>query len=362
MFHRVAELSATHKFITMGWFTSALKGVASGGMSTAANGLLSGAIGNIFSKQAAKREFNYTKKLMDKQQEMQKELIADNAMLTKGGLQKAGLSPSMMMNGVPSPASAPSGDVSSSPMATSVSNVSPAEMAQVDLLNANKENVEEDTRGKKIDNDNKQQGYDLSFAKVIAETNKFTQEAALQEVNTRQAEVVFRNMQRQIDKSLEKMDAETQQALAAVDRWEQEKPYFAKKLEQDILEGASRIKLNNAQAFQAYKLGALYMTQQQDLKHQIDAKLQEIVGPDGVSTNAYNFLVRAAALEQSSKGQLTQAQWEELRRNQDSRLDKELHDIDFTNGIGYRIWNEVKSILGGASSGAGAAAIMRFFK
>ena len=110
----------------MGWFTDALKGVASGGMSTASNGLLSGVIGNIFSKQAQKREFNYTKKLMDKQQDMQRQLIADNAMLTKGGLQKAGLSPSMSMNGIPSPASAPSGDVSSSPMATSVSNVSPA--------------------------------------------------------------------------------------------------------------------------------------------------------------------------------------------------------------------------------------------
>lgn len=346
----------------MGWFTDALKGVASGGMATAANGLLSGAIGNIFSKQAAKREFNYTKKLMDKQQQMQKELIADNAMLTKGGLQKAGLSPSMLMNGVPSPASAPSGDVSSSPMSTSVSNVSPAEMAQVDLLNANKENVEEDTRGKKIDNDNKQQNYDLTFQNLIAQTNKYIQDTLLSKVNTKQAKVVFRNLQRQIDMSLDKMDADTKQALAAVDRWEQEKPYFAKKLQQDIQEGASRIGLNNAQAFSAYKLGSFYMTQQEDLKHQIDAKMQEIVGPDGVSTSAYNFLVRAAALEQSSKGQLTQAQWEELRRNQDERLDKELHDVDFTNGIGYRIWNEVKSILGGASSGAGAAAIMRFFK
>lgn len=346
----------------MGWFTDAVKGVASGGMSTAANGLLSGAIGSIFSKQAMKREFNYTKKLMDKQQDMQRQLIADNAMLTKGGLQKAGLSPSMTMNGVPSPASAPSGDVSSSPMATSVSNVSPAEMAQVDLLQAQKDNVEEDTRGKEIDNANKPQEYELTFNKLIAETNKFIQDTALQEVNTRQAEVVFRNLQRQIDKSLDKMDAETKQALAAVDRWEQEKPYFAKRLQQDILEGASRIKLNNAQAFQAYKLASFYQTQTEDLRHQIDAKLQEIVGPDGVSTSAYNFFVRAAALEQSSKGQLTQAQWEELRRNQDERLDKELHDIDFTNGIGYRIWNEVKSILGGASSGAGAAAIMRFFK
>lgn len=346
----------------MGWFTSALKGVASGGMSTAANGLLSGVIGNIFSKQAAKREFNYTKKLMDKQQDMQRQLIADNAMLTKGGLQKAGLSPSMTMNGVPSPASAPSGDVSSSPMATSTSNVSPAEMAQVDLLNANKENVEEDTRGKKIDNDNKQQGYDLSFNKLIAETNKFIQETALQEVNTRQAEVVFRNLQQQIDRSLEKMDAETKQALSAVDRWEQEKPYFAKRLQQDILEGASRIKLNNAQAFEAYKLASYYQTQTEDLRHQIDAKLQEIVGPDGVSTSAYNFLVRAAALEQSAKGNLTQTQWDELRRNLDQRIAKELHDIDFTDSRGYRIWNEVKSILSGASSGAGAAAIMRFFK
>lgn len=346
----------------MGWFTSALKGVASGGMSTAANGLLSGVIGNIFSKQAAKREFNYTKKLMDKQQEMQRQLIADNSMLTKGGLQKAGLSPSMTMNGVPSPASAPSGDVSSAPMATSVSNVSPAEMAQVDLLNANKENVEEDTRGKKIDNDNKQQGYDLSFNKLIAETNKFIQETALQEVNTRQAEVVFRNLQKQIDRSLDKMDAETKQALAAVDRWEQEKPYFAKRLQQDISESASRIGLNNAQAFSAYKLGGFYMAQTEDLKHQIDAKLQEIVGPDGVSTSAYNFLVRAAALEQSAKGHLTQTQWDELRRNLDERTAKELHDIDFTDSRGYRIWNEVKSILSGASSGAGAAAIMRFFK
>lgn len=362
MFHRVAEQSATHNFISMGWFTSALKGVASGGMSTAANGLLSGAIGNIFSKQAAKREFNYTKKLMDKQQEMQKELIADNAMFTKGGLQKAGLSPSMMMNGVPSPSSAPSGDVSSSPMATSVSNVSPAEMAQVDLLNANKENVEEDTRGKKIDNDNKQQGYDLTFKKLVAETNKFVQDTALQEVNTKQAKIVFRNLQKQIDKQLENLDAETKQALAAVDRWEQEKPYFAKKLEQDIQEGASRIKLNNAQAFSAYKLAAFYQTQTTDLKHQIDAKLQEIVGPDGVSTSAYNFLVRAAALEQSAKGNLTQTQWDELRRNLDERTAKELHDIDFTDSRGYRIWNEVKSILSGASSGAGAAAIMRFFK
>lgn len=346
----------------MGWFTDAVKGVASGGMSTAANGLLSGAIGSIFSKQAMKREFNYTKKLMDKQQEMQRQLIADNAMLTKGGLQKAGLSPSMTMNGVPSPASAPSGDVSSSPMATSVSNVSPAEMAQVDLLNANKENVEEDTRGKKIDNDNKQQGYDLTFQNLIAQTNKYIQDTLLSKVNTKQAKVVFRNLQRQIDKSLAKMDAETQQAFAAVDRWEQEKPYFAKKLQQDIQEGASRIGLNNAQAFSAYKLGSFYMTQTTDLKHQIDAKLQPIVGPDGVSTSAYNFLVRAAALEQSAKGNLTQSQWEELRRNQDERLDKELHDVDFTNGLGYRIWNEVKSILGGASSGAGAAAIMRFFK
>ena len=155
----------------MGWFTDAVKGVASGGMSTAANGLLSGVIGNIFSKQAAKREFNYTKKLMDKQQEMQRQLIADNSMLTKGGLQKAGLSPSMMMNGVPSSASAPSGDVSSSPMATSVSNVSPAEMAQVDLLNAQKDNVEEDTRGKEIDNANKPQQYQLSFNKLITKNN-----------------------------------------------------------------------------------------------------------------------------------------------------------------------------------------------
>ena len=346
----------------MGWFTSALKGVASGGMSTAANGLLSGVIGNIFSKQAQKREFNYTKQLMDKQQEMQRQLIADNAMLTKGGLQKAGLSPSMTMNGVPSPASAPSGDVSSSPMATSVSNVSPAEMAQVDLLNANKENVEEDTRGKRIDNDNKQQGYDLTFKNLIAQTNKYIQDTALSEFNTKQAEVVFRNLQKQIDMSLDKMDAETKQALAAVDRWEQEKPYFARKLEQDIQEGASRIKLNNAQAFSAYKLAAFYQMQTIDLKHQIDAKLQEIVGPDGVSTSAYNFLVRAAALEQSSKGNLTKTQWDELRRNLDERTAKELRDIDFTDSRGYRIWNEVKSILSGASSGAGAAAIMRFFK
>ena len=98
------------------------------------------------------------------------------------------------------------------------------------------------------------------------------------------------------------------------------------------------------------------------MKHQIDAKLQEIVGPGGVSTSAYNFLVRAAALEQSAKGNLTQAHWAELRRNLDERTAKELHDIDFTDSRGYRIWNEVKSILSGASSGAGAAAIMRFFK
>lgn len=343
----------------MGWFTSALKGVASGGMSTAANGLLSGVIGNIFSKQAAKREFNYTKKLMDKQQEMQRELIADNAMLTKGGLQKAGLSPSMMMNGVPSPASAPSGDVSSSPMATSVSNVSPAEMAQVDLLNAQKENVEEDTKGKEIDNANKQHGYDLTFDKLIAETNKFIQDTALSKVNTRQAKIVFRNLQNQIDKSLAKMDADTQQALAAVDRWAQEKPYFAQKLLTDILEGASRIGLNNAQAFAANKLASFYMAQTDDLRHQINAKLQQIVGPDGVSTSAYNFLVRAAALEQSAKGNLTQSQWDELRRNLDARTNKELGDLNFTDSRGYRIWNEIKSILAGASSGAGAAAIMR---
>lgn len=346
----------------MGWFTSALKGVASGGMSTAANGLLSGVIGNIFAKKAAQREFNYTQKLMDKQQDMQRQLIADNAMLTKGGLQKAGLSPSMMMTGVPSPASAPSGDVSSSPMATSVSNVSPAEMAQVDLLNANKENVEEDTRGKRIDNDNKQQGYDLTFKNIIAQTNKYIQDTALSEFNTKQAEVVFRNLQKQIDMSLDKMDAETKQALAAVDRWEQEKPYFAKKLQQDIQEGASRIKLNNAEAFSAYKLAAFYQTQNEDLKHQVDAKLQPIVGPDGVSTSAYNFLVRAAALEQSAKGNLTQTQWDELRRNLDERTKKELNDLNFTDSTGYRIWNEVKSIFAGASSGAGAAAIMRFFK
>lgn len=346
----------------MGWFTDAVKGVASGGMSTAANGLLSGALGSIFSKQAMKREFNYTKKLMDKQQAMQRELIADNAMLTKGGLQKAGLSPSMTMNGVPSPASAPSGDVSSSPMATSTSNVSPAEMAQVDLLTAQKHNVEEDTKGKEIDNANKQQGYDLSFKNLIAQTDKYVQETALAKFNSKQAEVVFRNLQRQIDKQIENLDAETKQALVAVDRWAQEKPYFAQKLEQDIKEGASRIGINNAQAFAAYKLAGFYMAQSEDLRHQINAKLQEIVGPDGVSTSAYNFLVRVAALEQSAKGQLTQSQWEELRRNQDVRLDKELHDVDFTNGNGYRIWNEVKSILGGASSGAGAAAIMRFFK
>lgn len=346
----------------MGWFTDALKGVASGGMSTATGGLLSGAIGSIFSKQAMKREFNYTKKLMDKQQDMQRQLIADNAMLTKGGLQKAGLSPSMTMNGVPSPASAPSGDVSSSPMATSVSNVSPAEMAQVDLLNANKENVEEDTRGKRIDNDNKQQGYDLTFKNLIAQTNKYIQDTALADFNTKQAEVVFRNLQKQIDMSLDKMDADTKQALSAVDRWEEEKPYFAKKLEQDIQEGASRIKLNNAQAFSAYKLAAFYQAQTTDLKHQIDAKLQQIAGPDGTSTSAYNFLVRAAALEQSAKGNLTQTQWDELRRNLDARTEKELHDLQFTDSTGYRIWNEIKSILSGASSGAGAAAIMRFFK
>ena len=155
----------------MGWFSTALQGAASSGLATEASGGVQSIFGNLLSKANARRQYYYQSKLMDKEYQQQRQLTLDNAAMTKQGLQNAGLSPSMMMTGVPQPASAPKGSSSFGSSSVSAMPAQDPAIAQAKLMDAQADLVKKQAEGQDIDNQNKPKNYELTFNKLISETN-----------------------------------------------------------------------------------------------------------------------------------------------------------------------------------------------
>ena len=135
----------------------------------AANGLINSAFGDY----ARGQNFKYNEHAADNADKRQRALFNDlyswGAQLKQ--IQEAGLSPSLMLGGASGSggASAPQG-AGAGGVQPGYSLTSPAEMAQVNLL-------EEETRGKKIENDNKQESIDADIALKLSQAglNKASQ-------------------------------------------------------------------------------------------------------------------------------------------------------------------------------------------
>lgn len=353
----------------MGWFSTALQGAASSGFATAASGAVQSIFGNLLSKANARRQYYYQSKLMDKEYQQQRQLTLDNAAMTKQGLQNAGLSPAMMMTGVPQPASAPKGSSSFGSSSVSAMPAQDPAIAEANLMAAQAKLVEKQAEGQEIDNENKPKNYELTFNKLITESNWFNQQIANAKVQEGKLKFELDNMQRVLDMNMNKLDAETSEALANIERWEKEKPFIAEKFQREFELMAAQTEMSNAQAFQAYKLAQLYKSQEEDLRHQIEAKLKTSFGASaylkrqGIENgNTYDVLVTSAALQQVYTQEMTDMSYAAMEQLITPQTKKTLNDLGFDDNDVVRVIKLIMGILSSAASGAGTAALFKFMK
>lgn len=168
-----------------------LKSLTGGDVLSAGSGLLGGIIGGISANHAAKKQYEYQRKLNDQSQEFseknattayerQRELTQDNPLLQLQGMRNAGLSTSFSQGSTvagaanvdqgatPSPGSAPS--VASLAEGFNQGAQAAASIADLAVKKSQIANINADTVGKDIDNQYKAQEKISALKKLIEET------------------------------------------------------------------------------------------------------------------------------------------------------------------------------------------------
>lgn len=231
--------------------------------SSIATNAVNGALNSFFGDVARGQNFRYNERAADNADKRYRNLYHDlfswDAQLRQ--IQEAGLSPSLMLGGASGSggASAPQG-AGAGGVQPGYSITSPAEMAQVNLL-------EEETRGKKIENDNKQESINADIALKLSQAGLNKASEAYTETQNIREQIAAR-----IESATEGVEIDKIISEADLLYWEAFKcQYEAKsaqkqydfdvetyttrvktiaaeysKLLTDVKEGNSRIKLNQA--------------------------------------------------------------------------------------------------------------------
>lgn len=336
-------------------FGGMMSGLLSGGIG-AASSLLGTIINGIFAKKAAQRQFDMNKKLMDYQNEMQRDMLTDEMALKMQGLKNAGLSTASLAGNFSNNTAVPSQSVGA-PQATA------QDMRLGDIFNAARQvKLQEDAIQSQIDLNEANAQKALASARNDYSTAGKTdvEKYLLQVYGARKYETEIANLTAEEQKKLADRDYIVQKKINEMNLNEKEIQLLQQQYDINWKKLPKELALLSAQAYREYQQGNLAKKQCDEVQQKIYnlQRERDNIVRQGHLTDVQADLLEAeiaklAAETQNITPSALYSKAKEYLMNKFPRLVK--FGVGFDTALGYvRQLAEIYSMIAGRGGSSGS--------